>query len=68
MRLERRQGKSPPDPVQQLALLPGCSWFLQEHQEWFTDLSHVDMRKPTIQATSLFIGKEKNTNNTIKVN
>lgn len=68
MCLEWLQGKSsPPDPVQQFALLPGCSQFLQEHQEGFIDLSHVYLSKLMIQTASLFKEKKKNiTNKTIK--
>lgn len=50
---------SPPDPVQQFALLPGCSWFLEEHQERFIDLSHVYLSKLMIQTASLFKGGKK---------
>lgn len=46
MCLELWQGKSsPPDPAQQFALLPGCSWFLQEHQERLIDLSGVNLKR-----------------------
>lgn len=42
---ETWQGESSlPDPAQQFALLPDCSWFLQEHHEKFISLSCVNQR------------------------